>query len=158
MTRETTGHPTETRPPGTQLAGEGPATTEENKKVMLRAEKGDEVVINQPLRGVPNLPERLTVIRRVETYHGPEIVTKAELGGETQSYLLTCPGPESQVIVWEAVTGKDNKWRNGWAPIAEVRTELGDVEQYRICKHCGDPIEDQWHARLSVIGRCTDQM
>jgi hypothetical protein len=142
-------------PPGSELIGDfRPSTTALSKRVMLDAERHDEVTITRALRGVTEVPEELTVIQRTDTYFGPKLMLHAEVDGEDQNWLLTCPGPQSQLILWKAVTGKHHQWRSSWIPVSEVRAKISGVEQYRICDHCGEPLRDLWHERLAVFGLC----
>jgi hypothetical protein len=123
---------------------------------MLDGERHDEIEIQQRVRGASEIPERLEITRRVVTYYGPELACTPVDDDASGTYRLTCPGPNSQLILWKTITGAEEYWKEGYAPIAEVKATLGDLEQYNICDHCGRPLRGLWHERLSAVGACED--
>lgn len=144
-----------TRQFGDETAGTEPVADSRSKQVMLRAERHDTVEIvgwESPGPG-ENWPHEFTVAKRNETYYGPCLVLHAEVDGEDQNYRLTCPGPNTHLLLWASLTDNEG-FRHSWHPIAEVRATIADVEQYNICDHCGEPLRNQWHERLSAIGAC----
>jgi hypothetical protein len=141
-------------PPGAELAGGGPVTHTGSKTVMLRAERDDEIEILQVVRGARNVPEESTVLRRTDAYFGPQLLLHADVDGADQNWQLTCPGPNTHLILWKANTAKDGEWRDGWVPLSEVKAKLAAVEQYRMCDVCDRPIRGMWHARLSAVEAC----
>jgi hypothetical protein len=143
-------------PPGTETVGSEPATGYDSKTVMLRAERHDEIEITSVENGMRNVPERFVVVRRDETYYGPSLLLDRASEDHSENYELTCPGRNSQLMLWMAVTGKDDQWRNGWMPVSEVRAKIADIEQYNECDICGDPLKDIWHERLSAVGICDE--
>lgn len=122
-----------------------PETTPESKRVMLRAERKDTIAIEDgPI-------EEATVARRTDPYFGPKLLLHHE---ETGNWMLTAPGPQSQLMLWEAVTN-ENDFREGWEQWGEVRAGLLDTKQYDICSYCGEPIKTIDHERQSLFGACT---
>lgn len=148
-------------PPGAVLAQDGARsspsgtiTTYLSKAVMLRAERKDEIKIGHVVNGFNRIPEKYTVIERQACFHGIVLTLHAEVEGTDHNFQLTCPGPNTQLILWMSLTAPGSPWRNGWVPIAEVTAHISGVKQYRNCEHCDRPIKDIWHERLSVIGAC----
>lgn len=148
-------------PPGAVLAQDGARsspsgtiTTPLSKRVMLRAERHDEIEIGHVVNGFNRVPERYTVVERQACFHGVVLTLHGEIDGTDYNFQLTSPGPNTQLILWMSLTAPESPWRNGWVPIAEVTAHLADVEQYNVCKHCDRPIKDAWHERLSIFGAC----
>lgn len=141
-------------PPGAEVIDTEPITTSSSKRVMLRAERHDEIEISLVVSGTPQIPKKLTVMQRTETYYGPQLTCIPADSDDNTNYMLTCPGPQSQLILWKYITGTENKWRTGVVPISEVQARIDEVKQYNLCEHCGKPLKDLWHERLSALGLC----
>lgn len=123
-------------------------TTHSTKQVFMRAEHEDEILI----RGVidnprdEKIPNIVTVLKRDLTYYGPRL--RIEEPHDSNQYLLTAPGPETEAILWKKVN-------SDWQEIAEVSLELdGPLPKYDICPHCNEPLSTVAHRRRSVIGAC----
>lgn len=114
-----------------------PETSADSKRVLARAEHEDRI-------RVETLGECI-VVQRSQTYFGPKL--RIEPDGEDEQYLLTAPGPKSELSLWE----KDH---GDWEVQAEVSAELVDVEQYDICQYCGEPLKTADHRRRRAIGAC----
>lgn len=125
----------------TEIVSASPQTTPENRQTVLRAERRDTVVINGWFE--------TTVVKRTETYYGPEL----RLAAERRNYLLYAPGFDRQLLLWEAETN-ERGYIEGWRKIGGVDARIDTVEQYDICPQCGSPIRSAEHERLAAIGRC----
>ena len=130
-----------------------PTTDYHSKRVMLRAERGDSVVIATILarfRDRRSIPERLAVLRRMATYYGPELL----LESDSRRFLLTAPGPTSELLLWSEIVSADGT-RRGWEQVAEVQATFAESDsRYAICTDCGEPIKTAEHDRMALIGRC----
>lgn len=133
---------------------EEPVTDYESKTVMLRAERYDDVEIQEIIAQIDptsTVPESLTVTKRTNTYYGP----KLELDDRGNSYLLTAPGPDAYLLLWGADTEQDG-FRNGWRKIAEVQAGFTDQQpQYDLCPYCCEPLKTLEHERESAVGQCS---
>lgn len=109
-------------------------TSHASKKVMMRAEHGDEIDVET--LGV------CEVVQRVHTYFGPKLRIEA-LEGDSQ-YLLHAPGPRTELQL--SATSGD--------PLRTVGAELVGTKQYDICLECGEPLKTVEHRRRSFIGAC----
>lgn len=140
---------------GVNLVGTKPATDARSKQVMLRAEYRDTVEVTAWVSGGrgDGWPDEYTVTERKTTYFGPVLTLHAAVDGEDQQYRLTCPGPDTQLVLWKALLDNEG-FIKSYHPIAEVRAKIVDVEQYFVCDHCGEPIQTAWHERLSAFGEC----
>lgn len=145
-------HPTMPTPPGADVEEGDVITEHRSKTVMLRAERHDEIEVSLVVNGQTHVPKEYTVVRRDDTYYGPSLTLHAEVDDEDRNYMLTCPGPNTQLILWQALSGKEGEWRSGWIPIAEVTAQIDGTEQYRICDECGEPLRGIWHERLAAFG------
>lgn len=121
------------------LVGE-PVTDNECKRVMLRSERGDTIDIDG---------DEYTVEERTDPYFGP----KLKLSGPDGIYMLTAPGPDTQLLLWESIVNDDG-FREGWRKLREVKAEIVGTKKYDICQNCGEPIKNAQHQRLAVIGAC----
>lgn len=117
-----------------------PVTDYDSKTVMLRAERGDKIAVED--YGM------MTVAKRTQPYFGPRLILYDE--ESDQNWQLTSPGPASQLQIWESVTDEDG-FREGWRKAAEVTAELVETKQYDICA-CGEPVKTQEHARMAYLG------
>ena len=113
-----------------------PATTNQNKTVMLRAEKGDHIVIGG---------DRYKVIRRTHTYYGPSLMLRQD----GQRHKLFAPSPARQLELWEHC---DDHAAGGYRKLAEVDAELEEGKQYDICSNCGEPIRTAEHETAALFG------
>jgi hypothetical protein len=123
-------------------------TTHSTKRVFMRAEREDRIIITDVVEnsGGENIPDTATVVQRNNTYYGPKL--RIEAPDKSEQYLLTAPGPQTQAIFW-CRSGSD------WQEVAEVCLDFdGSVPQYDICLHCGEPLSTIAHQRRSVIGAC----
>lgn len=136
--------------------GEEPLTEYESKTVMLRAERHDEISVSHIVTHLSHsrdVPNEITVVQRTTTYFGPKIVT--ESGG--QNYLLTAPGPDTQLLLWAESRGSDG-FRKGWEKLAEVTVEFSeDQPKYDLCPICGDPLKTLEHEREAAFGSCPNE-
>lgn len=140
------------------LAFEGqPATDSDSKSVLIVAERNDLIEITNIVFQIEPeavVPLELSVIDRRERYYGPELLLHSEIDGVDRNFLLTAPGPTSQLRLWIAKR-RDGTYRNGWIAAAEVQAALAaEQPPYEICEQCGDEIRTIEHERMSVLGRC----
>lgn len=124
----------------------GPKTNPATKRVLVRAERNDELEIT----GVDlyfeeiSLPDVVTVVQRLKTYYGP----KLRVEGNGEQYLVTAPGPDTQALLWQQ---KDAEWQKA----AEICLEFtGSIPQYDLCPDCGEPLATIAHERRAAIGAC----
>lgn len=128
-------------------------TTYDSKMVMLRAERHDQVDIlsvETKLHSGRTVPESLTVVRRTDPYFGPKLL----LDGASENYLLTAPGPDTQLLLWCGEFADDGL-RRGWQKLAEVTARFDDEQpQYDLCPMCGEPLKTLEHEREAAFGMC----
>lgn len=130
-----------------------PVTEYDSKIVMLRSERHDkidiETIVTRIQPGYPT-PECVEVIRRTSTYFGPKLLVE-EAG---QRYLLTAPGPDTQLLLWAADTGP-NGFRRKWEKVAEVTARFAEERpQYDLCPICSEPLQTLEHEREAAFGVC----
>lgn len=120
-----------------------PATEYSCKEVMLRAERHDSLVVEGY--------GELTVSRRTETYYGP----KLECTGpdEESTFMLTAASPAHDLWLWRAIE-TEGGLQEGWELVDEVTAEVGEVSQYDICPHCGEPLRTLEHEQQAAVGLC----
>lgn len=130
-----------------------PATEYESKMVMLRAERGDNIQITDVVTRLEqsgDIPSETKVIKRSNPYFGPKLV----LAVDEESYLLTAPGPDTQLLLWVGNYLEDGE-RYGWQKLAEVTAQFADDQpQYDLCPECGQPMQTIEHERKAAVGRC----
>lgn len=128
-----------------------PETSFDSRKVVLRSERKDTIGITEVVERFrdQDVPESLIVLERIDTYYGPELT----LFAEGRNYMLTAPGPDTQLLLWAADVD-DSNYREVWVRLAEVEAEICRAPQYELCEQCGSPVRSKEHARLSAIGRC----
>jgi hypothetical protein len=131
-----------------------PATDYDSKTVMLRAERGDKLafpeVICRLFQGA-DIPSEASIVRRTTPYFGPKLLLYSSEG----NYLLTAPGPDTQLLLWLPETNEYDE-RIGWKKLAEVRAKfVDDQPQYDLCPECGRPLQTLEHERKSEFGNCT---
>lgn len=120
-----------------------PVTDRRCKTVMLRAERKDTVEVEGS--------GQFTVVQRTETYFGPKLLLWDEKS--EGNYLLTSPGPASQLMFWEPIyTDDEEKYRNGWRQDGEVRAFIADTGEYSHCSICRNTIRTLQHERLAAFG------
>lgn len=130
-----------------------PATEYDSKMVMLRAERGDNIQIVDVVTRLgqhDDIPSETTVVKRTTPYFGPKLV----LTTDDESYLLTAPGPDTQLLLW-CGNYLDDGERYGWEKLAEVTAQFADDQpQYDLCPECGQPMQTIEHERKAAVGRC----
>lgn len=150
---EQSSNPASVRPDSIPIGD--PETTFDCKKVALRAERHDELHVSEiKERYQPDgsIPDSFIVAERTQTYYGPKLVLEAG----SENYLVTVPGPESQLLLWRSDPGA-NGFQKGWTKLAEVSIEFGDeLPQYDLCPHCGEPLKTLEHERMAGFGGCVD--
>jgi len=122
-----------------------PATEYSCKEVMLRAERHDTIVVEGY--------GELTVAARTETFYGPKLEATGPDG--ESAYMLTAPGPAHDLWLWRAIETEEG-FHEGWELVDEVIAEVGDVSQYDICPHCGEPLKTAEHERQAAVGMCLE--
>lgn len=135
-----------------ESAEDGPITDPESKTVMLRAERHDEIDISvvERIGAHGEIPESAKVVKRTNPYFGPKLV----LHHGTTNYMLTAPGPDTQLLLWAPRTNA-NGLRYGWKKLAEVIASFAAQQpQYDLCPVCGDPVRSLEHERQAGIGGC----
>lgn len=136
-----------------------PLTSYASQTVMLAAERNDLVKIQRVVNNIESefaSPSEVSVIKRTETYYGPELLVHSEVDGEDYNYLITAPGPGRHLCLWAGEVDPETGKRSGWYPVAEVEAELS-VEQapYQTCNQCGELIRTIYHERESVLDQCS---
>ena len=130
-----------------------PITDYSSKMVMLRAERHDNIQIVDVvtrLRRDCQIPSEATVAKRSTPYFGPKLI----LSARDKNYLLTAPGPDTQLLLW-AGNYLDDGGRYGWNKLAEVTAQFADDQpQYDLCPECGEPMQTIEHERKAAVGRC----
>ena len=130
-----------------------PATEYDSKMVMLRAERGDNIqIVDVVTRLTQNndIPSETTVVKRTTPYFGPKLILTAD----EEQYLLTAPGPDTQLLLWSGNYLDDGE-RYGWEKLAEVTAQFADDQpQYDLCPECGQPMQTIEHERKAAVGRC----
>jgi hypothetical protein len=122
------------------------------KMTMIKAERRDEILL-EPVDDVEmEIPSTVTVARRTETYFGPKLLLYDE--SAEQNWLLTAPGPESQLHLWPPQHADDGL-RRGWMDPIEVTADVDATTQYPICSRCGEPLKTLQHEREAAFGLCT---
>lgn len=140
------------------MNGTEPETDYDSQTVMLAAERHDEIMITDVVTSFTDeavIPNRISVITQSQTYYGPSLLVHAELDGEDHNYLLTAPGPSSQLHLW-AGDGPIEGKRRRWVAVAEVKAALATEQPpYRKCPQCGELIRTIEHERESVLSNCS---
>lgn len=132
-----------------------PVTEASSKSVMLEGTPDDIIKINEVHAGMRRVPEKMKVVRRTNTYHGPAIrlMPPEDWVGERTNYELTCPDRFSRLVLWKAVTDHEG-YIQKWTKIARVTAEIFNVAGYDICESCEEPIKDPMHRSMAMIGQC----
>lgn len=138
-----------------RMDGTEPITNHQSKNVMIAAERRDTIQISEIVdRFISNeeLPREFSVIRRLSTFYGPELMlyTDRDRG---QNYLLTAPGPDAYLILWKAQLDERNI-RKSYSAVAEVKAEFDKESEYKICPDCGEPFATIVHEKAAAIGEC----
>lgn len=137
-----------------------PKTDSDSKTVLIAGERHDTIEITEIVSQIDpdvTIPSELSVIRREQRYYGPELLLHSETGGTDQNFLLTAPGPTSQLRLW-AAQRSDATRRSGWTAVAEVQAVLAaEQPPYEVCDQCGEEIRTIEHERMSVLSQCQRQ-
>lgn len=124
-----------------------------SKLVMIRAERHDEIIITDirwQLRSGTKIPERVEVVQRTDPYFGPKLL----LYNEGCNYLMTAPGPDSGLLLWNSIVDSNGQ-RTGWEKLAEVAARFEDsLSQYDFCPQCGEPLNTLKHEKQAELGCC----
>lgn len=146
------------RSSGDQLLRRGhdvaePITDYHSKMVMLRAERHDNIQILDVVTRLSfdeDVPSEATVVKRTTPYFGPKLTLVAK----DRNYLLTAPGPDTQLLLWYPNFLEDGE-RYGWHKLAEVTAEFAnDQPQYDLCPECGEPMQTIEHERKAAVNSC----
>lgn len=138
-----------------EMDGTEPITDSNSKQVMIAGERRDKIKIIDVVEIFDEeeiLPDSLTVVRKLSTYYGPELMLYGEKNGD-QNYLLTAPGPDSYLLLWKANTDS-REIRRSYSVIAEVKAKLSENSTYELCPDCGQPFKTIEHERAAAIGQC----
>jgi hypothetical protein len=137
-----------------------PTTDSDSKTVVIAGERNDVIEVTKVvIKFVPKLriPSQLTVIRHEQRYYGPELLLHSETDGRDENYLLTAPGPTSQLRLWVANT-TDDRQRSGWTAAADIQAVLSaEQPPYEQCSQCGQQIRTIEYERMSALGRCQQE-
>lgn len=140
------------------MNGTEPVTDYDSQTVMLAAERHDNIHITDIVTSFTDevaMPDRVSVIAQSQTYYGPSLLVHADLNGEDHNYLLTAPGPSSQLYLW-AGDGPIEGKRRRWVAVAEIKAALATEQPpYRKCPQCGELIRTIEHERESVLDNCS---
>ncbi|WP_135855206.1 hypothetical protein [Halorussus salinus] len=123
-----------------------PKTNPETKRVLVRAERNDELKITTVVSNFEdiNVPDFVKVVQRLMTYYGPKLRVEAD----DEQYLVTAPGPDTQALLWRQ---EDSAWHKA----AEIRLDFtGSLPEYDICPDCGETLSTIAHERRAAIGAC----
>lgn len=135
-----------------------PLTDYDSKTVMIAAERNDDIQIEEVVTRLDDtvqIPETVSVIKREETYYGPELMVHCSFNGNDRNYLLNAPGPSSQLRLWSGQRSGDGR-RSGWTEVAEVKAVLtAEQPPYEVCSQCGEQIRTIEHEREAAIGQCS---
>lgn len=135
------------------MATSQPITESESKSVMIKASYDDQICVEKVsshLKPGFQVPQELSVKRRTETYYGPKLETKAD----GHSYLITAPGPNTQLLLWRALENEDG-FLIRWEQLAEIQARFSEsMPQYDICPDCGEPIKSVEHERMAAFESC----
>lgn len=130
-----------------------PETEHLSKKVMIRGERGDSIAISDAIQNFDRgteIPSEATIVRRTEPYFGPKLL----LEHQNSNYLLTAPGPDSQLLLWSSVINKNGN-RTGWKKHAEVTVRFSEnLPSYDHCPQCGEPLKTLKHEKQAELGCC----
>ena len=127
---------------------ESTETTYLTKRVLMRAEHKDELEMHEASASDynGNIPERVVVVKRDQTYYGPRL--RVEPLDADEQYILTIPGPKSEAILWHLTDA-------GWKEMVEVSLDFGEsIPQYDICLYCNEPLSTVAHRRRAAVGAC----
>lgn len=124
---------------------------------MLTAERKDHIQITDTIQRYDDgveVPDEVSVVKRTDTYFGPSLLVHVTIDGDDMNYLLTAPGPDSQLHLWVGEMN-DKGMRNGWYKVAEVTASLAPEQPpYEKCEQCGELIRTIQHERMSVLEMC----
>jgi hypothetical protein len=140
-----------------EINGTKPVTDRKSKQVMLRAERGDKIRVQELIaqsKGELEIPEKFEVQQRVSTYYGRELLIEPTASEEHCKFMLTAPGPDTFLYLWSSETDSEG-FREGWSTIAELKADFTEgIPQYSICQNCGNPIKSLEHEKLALVDNC----
>ena len=140
-----------------ELDGPRPLTSGSSKMVVLAGERKDLVEIGSIIERFRNgvvVPSEVTVLERESTYYGPKLLVHAQPDDVDRNYLITAPGPGSELMLWGAETDGENN-RTGWYRLAEVKAQLAENQpSYEVCPQCKNAIQSIEHERMAALGMC----
>jgi hypothetical protein len=129
------------------------STSRPSKLVMIRGERHDEIIFTQvidQIDGSRSIPDSAAIVKRSNPYFGPKIL----LHCDGENYLLTAPGPESELLLWYPEFDEKGN-RCGWGKLAEIKARLSDnLPSYDFCPECGDPLRTLKHEQQAEVGCC----
>lgn len=142
-----------------ETEGQGPVTDYDSKTVMMAAERHDNIEITEVIDLIEepsHLPENVSVVKRTDTFYGPELLVHSSKDGTDYNYLLTAPGPGTHLCLWAGNISEESGKRKAWYPAAEVKATLAaEQPPYEKCTHCGELIRTIHHEREAVLGQCS---
>ncbi|MFB6187023.1 MAG: hypothetical protein ABEI86_09190, partial [Halobacteriaceae archaeon] len=101
----------------TEMNGNEPVTDYDSKTVMMAAERKDNIQIVDIVRKFQDqveVPNEVSVVKRTDTYYGPELLVHSTVDGVDTNHLINAPGPSSFLHFWTAKTSQDSTRRSGW--------------------------------------------
>lgn len=144
--------------PTRQLDENEPVTEYDSKTVMIGGEKDDKIIVEEIVRRFSNdsyIPDEVTVIKRMETYYGPELFLRSKADGRTFNHTLHAPGPTAQLYLWNAKTRNNGQRRYGWELVAEIKAVFSSEQPpYERCQTCNELIRTVEHNRKALMGIC----
>lgn len=147
------------RPVKLSMDGNEPITDYKSKTVMMAAERNDIICIVDAVNLFHErvqLPDEVSVLKRTDTYYGPELMVHSAIDGKDENFLINAPGPGSYLHLWEMKTNKQEDCRTGWRLAAEIKAALAaEQPPYQTCESCGEIIRTIEHERKSVLGTCS---
>ena len=141
------------------LDGTTPITNRNSQMVMLRGERGDKLQVDEFVEylfdGVrDDVPGKFTILRRMSTFYGTELLLEPFDTQKDSKYLLTAPGPDKNLVLWKSETDFDG-YRIGWSKLSELKASFTEnIPNYPICNTCGEPIKSLDHERLAAMEQC----
>lgn len=141
---------------GSELDSTKCVASPSSKTALLEGCAKDTIRITEVVSGMRAIPERFKIVRRTNTYFGPQLWLQAPDdydGPNAQAFRLTCPGPDSHPVLWKGVTS-DNGGIHSWSKVAKVQVEIFNVAGYDMCESCGEPIKSPMHRSAAMMGAC----
>lgn len=137
------------------IQGTEPVADPDSRKVMLEACHGDVIDVTAVHAGMHLLPERMEVIKRANTYHGPVLrLRPADADSDDlEAYELTCPDNQSHLVLWRLVTDEAGGIQTQ-TKVATISAQIRNVAGYDICESCDEPIKSPMHRSAALLGAC----